>query len=277
MAETRSLSESEAAPLLLGKGHKVVTHRSRRWAQVRPGFYQPVHVLGAVESTDVSRPTRACWGYRVVVPPGTKTDSRLLVYLVDDVPGYDMGALTRSRRNTLRQVQRSALRLRPFDDDALLQREGYEVCLSAYTRFGFRSLPPAQRYSQWLSAQRIGEQTQGIGATLDGKLVGYILAHVIEGTSYIEELHVATEALPTNVSTALTYEMLQLLRESGVVKRTWNGNVGHDDRGMYSFKSSMGFACTAFPTRVRLWPGTGALLRRYRPQRYERLMGQFEM
>jgi hypothetical protein len=276
MAVVQSLTEAEAGALVAAKGRKVIRHGSRQWEQVKPGFYQPVHVLGCLAESDASRPTVTCWGYRGVVPPGTDTDSRLVVYLIDDLSGYDMGALTRNRRNTLRQVRRSAVRLVALEDDALLRRQGHEVCLSAYTRFGFETLPTSQQYRRWLAAQRIGLRTSGVAAFLDGRLIGYILAHVIEGTAYAEEFHVATEALRTNVSTALAYELVQLLRESGLVTSVWNGNVSRDDDGIGGFKLSMGYARTPFPTRVHLWPGTGALLRRYRPHRYERLTGRFD-
>jgi GNAT superfamily N-acetyltransferase len=276
MVTLKSLSEAEAGALAIKRGRRVVWDRGRYWQQSKPGFYEPVHLLSATAEHRTSPPTRACWGCRSVVPPGTDTDTRLVVYFIDDIPGYDIGALTASRRHKLRRAQRSCARLFPLADDALLQREGYEVCVSAYGRFG-KPPPTAQQYEQWMATQGIGEQTYGVAATIDGELIGYILAHVIEGTSYWEDFHVKAEALRTNVATALAYELVQMLRDSGAVKTAWNGNVSPDDEGMTRFKTSMGYACTPFPTRIHLRPGAGALLRRWRPRRYERLTGQFDV
>jgi hypothetical protein len=277
MTAVTSLSEIEAGALAVAKGHHVVRHGSRQWEQVKPGFYEPVHLLGTLAETDASRPTRACWGYRAVVPPGTETGTRLVVYLIDDVPGYDIGALNSSRRHKLRRAQRSPVRLFPLTDDALLQREGYAVCRSAYRRFGARTPPTAQQYGRWMAGLDIGRRTNGLAAILDGRLVGYNLAHVIEGIAYLGDFHVETEVLPTNVGTALSFELLQLLRDSGAVKSAWNGNVSPDDGGMIRFKTSMGYRCTALPTRLHLLPGTAALLRRWKPSRFERLTGQFDV
>jgi GNAT superfamily N-acetyltransferase len=274
MAEINSLTEVQAGALATAKGHHVVGHGSRLWEQVKPGFYEPVHLLGALTEPD-AWPTRVCWGYRAVVPPGTVTGSRLVVYLIDDVPGYDLEALTASRRHKLRRAQRSSIRLFPLTDDSLIQREGHAICLSAYRRFGARALPTAQHYARWMAAQDIGRRTSGIGATLDGRLIGYNLAHVIEGTAYFGDFHVETEALRTNVGTALSFELLALLRESGVVRSAWNGNVSPDDDGMTRFKTSMGYRCTALPTRLHLVPGAGVALRRWKPHGYERLTGRF--
>src|SRR4051812_6799060 len=111
MAEVRSLSEAEAAGWLAENGRKVACHLSRYWEQAHPGFYQPVHMLGPIDAPQLSRPSRACWGYRAVVPPGVPSDGNVVVYLLDRLADYDMSCLTRSRRGTLRRAQRSALRL----------------------------------------------------------------------------------------------------------------------------------------------------------------------
>jgi hypothetical protein len=273
MAEVLSLSEADAAAWMAENGRKVVRHLSRCWEQAHPGFYQPVHMLGPLDELQLSRPALACWGYRAVVSPGIPSEGNLVVYLRDNLRDYDMSALTRSRRGTLRRAQRSALRLVHLEGDALLRREGYRVCLSALARTGSAAVPTPEQYARWLTSRNIGGATCGIAALLDGQLVGYITAHVIEGTSYGEDFHVATEALKSNVSTVLVYEMMEYLRQSGVVQRAWNGMVYREDTRLTEFKTSMGFAATAFPTQVHLWPGTGALLRRWKPYRYERLMG----
>jgi hypothetical protein len=275
-ATVRMMSEAEAGAWAAERGRRVARHQSRVWEQVRPGFYQPVHVLGPLAQSELSRPAIACWGYRAVVPPGSETETRLVVYLIDDLAGYDEGVLTSKRRGTLRRAQRSALRLVPLENDSLLQRDGYEVCLSAYDRFGFGTKPTPEQYAQRLTDQHVGDRSCGVAAVLDDRLVGYILAHVIEGTSYGEDFHVHTDALRTNASTALLYEMLQLLRQSRVVTRVFNGVVCREDEGLDTFKTSMGFVHTAFPTRVHLWPGAGPLLRRCRPNRYERLTGKLD-
>jgi hypothetical protein len=268
------MHEGEAAAWAAERGRKVAHHKSRYWEEVRPGFYQPVHLLGPVDANDVSRPTLACWGYRAVVPPDAPAEGQLIVYLLEDLPHYDESALTYKRRSRLRRVLRSGVRVVPLDDDTLLRREGHGVCLSAYTRFGFGTTPTPEAYARWLTTMAIGDHSCGVGAVLDDRLVGYILAHVIDGTAHGEDFHVSSEGLRANVSTALLFELLQVLRRSGVVQRVWNGVVSREDEGLDAFKTSMGFAHTAFPTRLHLWPGTGALLRRWRPRRYERLTGK---
>jgi hypothetical protein len=267
------MSEAEAAAWIREKGGKVVAHDSRQWERVRPGFYQPVHVLGALDESAVSVPTLACWGYRAVVRGGSRTGGRLITYLVDDVANYDEGALASKRRNKLRRAQRSALRLVTLEDAALLESEGYEVCLSACTRYGFTTLPTPEQFSQRLRALAVGERSHGLAAMLDGRLIAYILLHVIEGTAYGEHFYTHSSALRTEVSTLLVYEVLQLLRQSGVATRSFNGFVNLEADGLDSFKTSMGFAHTSFPARVHLRPGATALLRRWLPERYERLTG----
>ena len=99
------------------------------------------------------------------------------------------------------------------------------------------------------------------------------LSRVVSGVAYLGDFHVETEALRSNVSTALSFGLLEMLRDSGAVTSAWNGNVSPDDEGMTRFKTSMGYRVAPFPTRLHLWPGTGSLLRRWRPDRYQRLTG----
>jgi hypothetical protein len=267
------MSEAEAAKWARERGKRVLEHGGRRWERVRAGFYQPVHLLRPVAASASLRPARNCWGSRAVVDDDASADASLAVYLLESLSGYDEAALSRSRRANLRRARRAA-HFASLDDDRPLQLEGYEVMRSALARTKHRRPPTPDEYRRSVRSLRVGRQCTVVGARIDGRLVGYIACHVIEGTSYGEDFHVASEALPANVATGLVFELAQVLRRSGAVHRITNGLVAEELQGLDSFKESMGFRPVSFPARVHLTAVADRVLRRWSPERHGRLTGR---
>ena len=69
-----SLAESECACWLKKDGAHIVCHRGRYWHEVKPGFYDTVHLLARLAAREATRPAAFSWGFRATLE--TRRDVR---------------------------------------------------------------------------------------------------------------------------------------------------------------------------------------------------------
>lgn len=268
------VTEAEYAEHLRRLGRRVVTHRDRFWLEKSPGLYRPVHALARLSAWQATRPTQACWGYQACL---LESDAHLAnavapMYLVSDLHGYDEDALPSSRRYKLRKARRAS-RLVQLTGPALLREQGYEVLTSAHRRNGYGRLPTKEEYLAALD--HFDQAAHGIvlAGLVDGELGGYVTGHAVDGTAYVRDVVVATEALRTHVSTGLTYEFIYACQRSPGVKELVHGWHAPEDEGLSRYKDWFGFPLHRVPARTGLLPGTARLIRRVYPHKYYRLTG----
>jgi hypothetical protein len=269
------VGEEEMAEKFRRDGQRVVVHRGRCWAQALPGFYRPMHALARLSAQQATRPTVACWGFQACLAASDAhhANAALPAHLVSDLDSFDERRLPASRRYKLRKARR-LVRMVELTGPALLREQGYEVLVSARTRTGYGRVPTRDKYLAALA--RFGEPARGIvlAGLVDGRLGGYITGHAVDGTAYVDNVLIATEALSTDIGTALTYEFIYACRRSEKIHEMVHGLHAREDEGLCRYKEWVGLPVQRIRSRVAMLPGAGAFIRRRNPDVYYRLTGQ---
>jgi len=274
-ATVRVLSEAEAADWRREEGTRVVYHRGRFWQEIAPGFLEGVHTLARMSADEATRPTPWCWGYRATLDDSSASaaNGSVPVFLVRDLRSYGDWCLPKRKRESLRQCLRST-QIVELTDSALLEKQGYEIYLSFAERLGVsRQL----RHAAYLQMVRrwSGDSRRLVLAGLAGdRLLGYMESFAVEGTAYIQQVHVRSDALSTNISAGLHYEMLEAYRRSDRVREAMTGQPRPENPGLNSFKTNMGFEAVSVPTRYHMFAPLGEYIRRRRPLTYYHLTGR---
>jgi hypothetical protein len=267
-------SETERAAHCKAMGDRVVLHRGRHWRQRVPGFYDPVHPLARLTAREAARPAALCWGYQAVLAPedAHRANATARVYLLSDLGSFDEDVLPSSHRYKLRKARRQA-RLVQLTGPALLRDQGYAVLRSARSRTGHGSIPTRERYLREL--EHFGASGSGIvlAGLVDGRLLGYLTGHAVQGTAYVDDVVIADEALNTQISTGLTYEFVHACRRSPNVTELMHGWHTPENEGLCRYKDWMDLPLQALPCRTWLLPGAAPAIRWRSPHKHYRLTG----
>ena len=93
-------------------------------------------------------------------------------------------------------------------------------------------------------------------------------------TAYIDSVDIHSDALPTNVGSALIFEAAQAARRSGVIRELVHGLEMRENPELALYKHHMGFSVTPVASRVWISPAVEWYVRRHRSQLYYRLTGR---
>lgn len=272
--EVVSMTEAEYARYLASKGVTILTHQGRHWRQTQVGFYEPVHWLARLSPAEATPPATLCWGLRAALK---KEDARfangsLPVHLLTDVQNYDMKCLSSNRRNHLRRCYKRTEIISPTDD-SLFQAQGYEVFLSASKRTAYEKMISKDEYLETLPP--FDDRRHIVLAGLvNGKLGAYITGYAVDGTAYIDEVRIATEAFSSYAGIGLVYEFVQRCRRSEQIREIVYGLHSREDKALCVFKKGMGFPAQQVPTRVKIAAIARSLIQWRYPHKYYRLTGQ---
>jgi len=113
-----------------------------------------------------------------------------------------------------------------------------------------------------------------LAGRINGNIGGYLTAHAIDGTAYIDSVVLATEALPTNIGTGLVFELMQICRRSQGIREVCYGLDAPEDVSLGKFKDGMGFSAVKVLARVGMVPGLKTFIQWRRPTAYYRLFGK---
>lgn len=283
-ARLQCMTEGELAALRRSQGHRVSAYRGRFWVELPPGFLQPLHWMARHSLEEASPPPALSWGFRAVLSENDAgaADGTFPVHILSDVAGYTMESLSSNRRNDLRRCYKRASILE-IVGPAPLREQGFAVFRSALRRTGYGRPKTREGYladvETWfpdLGWPQVVAWPHGIilGAMTSTGLGGYLRGFAVDGTAYIEEVHLATEALPHNVGIGLVFEFVQACRRSQGIREIVYGQHSPEDKSLCSFKEKSGFPVKRFPTRVKVMPIVGRFLRWCYPHKYYRLTGR---
>jgi len=268
------VSEAALAGYLQRTGRRVVFHRGRPWEQLRPGFFRPVNALARFSAAEATRPTLGCWGFQACVRADERrANASVPVHLISDLDGFREEVLPGSRRYKLRKARRLSQLVR-LSTPELLQQQGYGVLRSSHSRTGYGRLPTEVEFQAGLD--HFGDPASGIVLVglVEGKLGGYVTGYAVDGTAYLRDLVVSTDALDTEMSTGLTYEFIFACRRSPQISEMLHGLHVREDEGLSRYKEWLGIPVSRVPARVEMLPGAAALTRRLSPHKYYRLTGR---
>lgn len=181
--------------------------------------------------------------------------------------------LSRNRRYRLRKAAR-LVEILELTDAAALEEQGYDVLVSSLGRTGTGEPPSRDQYVQSLARDGIGGPVTFLAGLRDGRLVAYIGGWAAGGTAYLHRLHIRTDALATQVGTALVFAFVEACQRGGEVSAVVNGLHAPEDDALCSYKEGIGFPVRYYPARVSFVPGLLPVLRRVRPHVAYRLTGR---
>jgi hypothetical protein len=270
-----SMTEEEMANWRRQEGAHVVCHRDRYWEEVRPGFYQPIHWLARLSAHEATRPELLCWGFRAALCECDEVSANgsMPIHLLSNLESYALEKFSKNRRKHLRKGL-SRVRIVELLSPALLQEQGYEVLISSVKRTGYGKLPLREEYIAGLKDYMTPGRKLVLAGLIDGKLGGYLTGYAVNGTAYMEDRIIATEALSSDISSGLLFEFVQLCRRSGEIRELVSGQHSREDLGLCTFKQRMGFPVIHIPAKVSVNPIIGNFLRWRYPHKYYRLTGR---
>ncbi|MDQ2984981.1 MAG: GNAT family N-acetyltransferase [Actinomycetota bacterium] len=271
-ATLTSIGEAELADWKRDLGERVVLHEGRWWHAVRPGFYRPVHHLARLTAEQATRPAVACWGFHASLrdEDAAQANTMFPTHRVTNLDEFDESHLSSNRRYQLRKARRLS-EVVELTGPRLLLEQGYEVLRSAMERTGHGRMPSREEFAREIEVSVRPGRRFVLAGLVDGKLAGYIEGNAVDGVGYLGELYVATEALGTNVSSALQFEFALICRRSEGITELVHGVEAKHDEKLTMFKERLGFPVNPVPARISMLPGTGALIRRLAPSSYYRL------
>jgi len=273
-AEVRVLAEAEFAALRREEGARVVEHRGRYWQEILPGFYEPLPYLARLRTEEATRPTWRCWGYRAALADedSAEANATMPVHIIRDLQSYGESKISRRKRDHLRQSLRT-LSLLHLTDSALLAERGYEVYLSHARRLKMNRVLSKDDYLGLVRSWTKDRRQLVIAGLHDGVLCGYMHSYLVEHVGYLATLHIATEALHTNLSVALYFITLRIMSRYHATTATV-GLHRPEQKGLGRFKHHLGFELAYIPCRLVLPPFVAFGIRTLRPYTYYRFTGR---
>jgi hypothetical protein len=269
-----SLGEEERAETLARAGMRVVRYRGRPWAETRPGFYEPVHVLARLAADEVGRPAALCWGFRATLRDDAAgaANGAVPLHVLAGFADFDETRLSPQRRSRLRRSRREAA-IVPLPDPRLLREQGHALYVSQLARTRHRRIPTAAEYLASLERVLVAGRPLVLVAMVGDRLAGYLHGTAVDGVAYVGDVVVGTAFLPLQVGTGLKVEFLLACRRSPGVHAVVDGLHAREDPGLDEFKEGLGFEVVRVPSRVALPAPLRAYLRWRRPHVHYRLTG----
>jgi len=270
----RPISEEELAGWLKRQGSAVVSHRGRFWVAQPSGFFHPVHWLARMRAEEAERPALFCWGYRTTLAEEDMfaSNGTIPVHVLRNVRGYDLDALSSKRRNKVKNCMKHARIVQLLSPDLLLA-QGAWVVASAFQRTGYRDRFAAGTYEEKVDSYFTMPGFFVLAGLVGEKLGGYVVAYAINRTLYVDEVHLASEYLSTNIGTGLIFTLLKACGRSDVAEVVY-GLHAREDAALCHYKSEMGFEVFHYPSKHWFLPGTEVVVRSRRPHAYYRLTGR---
>jgi hypothetical protein len=269
-----SMTEAEMASWRRQQGFHIISHSGRYWERIRPGFYQPIHLLARLSADQATKPTQLCWGFRAALGETdiAVANGSIPVHLLSDLDSYDMQNFSSNRRHNLRRCQKR-VKIVELTSTEILEQQGFEVVLSAAKRTQYLEAPSKQEYLNSLPNYIDPKHRLVLAGMIGNQLGGYISGYAVDGTAYFENLYVATEVLTTNINSGLVYEFIQICRRSGNIREVVNGLHSREDQALCTYKDGIGFPVKHIPAQVFLNSIIGSYIQWRHPHVYYRLTG----
>jgi hypothetical protein len=274
-ARLAPFTEERYAAWLREGGVKTREHRGRHWREMPRGFYQPVHWAARLTPEQATSPLFPSWGFRAGLreEDASAATGTIPLHLLSDLQGYSLDTLSGNRRSQVRRCLKRT-EITQLQDPGLLQAQGYAVMRSAVLRAGYKAVESEQQYLTGVRRPWPPGSRFLLAAVVDGKLGGYLVGSAIDDTAYLDEIHVATDALASYAAPGLVFTFVQACQRTPGLRQVVYGLHSREDSSLCSFKEALGFPVRHLPARCRINPLAAALLRWRYPDKYYRLAGR---
>jgi len=272
-----SITEEEFGDSLRESGTHILIHRDRHWKEIYPGFYEPVHWMARLKGDQATRPSPLCWGFRASLEKDSLSaaNGTMPIILLQDLESYTLESLPSKRRSHIRKCKRMVklVQLTGTPAKALLKQQGYQIFVSAMKRFKNKHFLSQEKYLEKINNYIYSVYYFVMAGIFNDELIGYLTAIVIDGTAYMDERLVKTEALKTDLGSTLTFEFAQVCRRSGKIHEVISGQHSPEKQSLTDFKLSMGFQVQFVPVKIDMNPMIDKFLYWRYPDKYYRLKG----
>lgn len=229
-------------------GAHVIYHGGVWWRRIKPFYSRPLHLL-CTFSADTGGPPffyRAV-GYDHAVPDAGEANAFLPLMLLQDISGYDLKLLSAAKRNQIRQGLRQ-VEVRRLDDIRELVEQGPEINRSNLTRWGGdrRGYLDERMWRQTIERTHALGARETWGAYVNGRLVAYLRAYVLDGTVYITQRRSHTEYLRYRPNDALTHTVIMDWQARSEVKNVIYG-LESKKQSLTNYKKEFGFEVVKLP------------------------------
>lgn len=268
------MTEAECANWLRERGFRIIQHQGRYWKETVPGFYQSVHWMAQLSAQEATSPTLLSWGFQTTLceADAKAANGSLPLHLLPNIEDYDLHSLSSNRRNHLRKFL-NKVKVMELISPSVLQKQGYQVIVSALTRTGYGKLPSSEQYLAGIEKYVATGRRIILAGFIGDKLGGYLSGYVVNDIGYMEDLIIGTEALSSSFGDGLRFEFVQLCRRSGKIRQIVSGLHAREDAKLCSFKEGGGFSVKHIPAKVQMNPVVEKFIRWRYPHKYYRLTG----
>lgn len=245
----------------------------RWWWRPKPQFAWPIDFF-----TPLDRPPRlpicgARLGCQYPAPP-EQADSRVHFNVIVDLAGYDIDRVASQKRRAIRKGLKGHdfVSLDPRDDATT--EEARVVWNSHVARTGWNTAFDAAQFARYWRplADHAGTNVLGVRDKEHGALCAWLVARVVAGCVFIDTIASHSDRLENRPNDAIIFAALwQAARTAGARHANYFLRSGLET--LEHFKQSLGFDSSGLPSKLALNPLVAALLRRYRPHLWQRLVG----
>ena len=188
------------------------------WAEVRPFFFRPLFPFAALDPATTRYPSLS-WigGVLHAVPPGTASNSRINLFVYDDLKDYSLKVLGDNHRNRTRKGIRNFTAGR-ITAPAEFLSEAYPLYRKFYerTRYRYKSERLVRRnFEIWTDALFSSSKVMVIGAYRNDRLAAVDISYYVENVIYDDVFFSDTESLSYKVTDFMLHTMRELAATSG--------------------------------------------------------------
>ena len=269
-ASIASISEQDEASRLRRQGVRVVRHRGRYWQALRPGFYQPIHLLAEMTSDEATCPKLSSWGFRAALSEAARgqADGSINLHILSNLEDYP-AQLSSNRRYQLRKCQKRA-KIVEITDRAFLRTHGYNVVSASLGRTRHMQVPSQADFEKSLDQS---DGTLFLAGFIGDELCGYSTNSAVDGVAYCGSLFSTNEGLKAFIVAGLYAAFVDICQRSGI-RKIVHGLHAREDENLCVFKNSMRFPMCKIPARVSINPIASQALRWLKPHVHYRLTGR---
>lgn len=248
------------------------------WYAVKPGLCWSADCFNPIDARRARpRITKSFLGYQHIVPEAAQANSQLVVNAITSLAAYSEAAVDSKRRNSVRKGFRSCT----LEVLTGYHAETFEQCRITWKELTERTgWKHAVERSEFEATWRAMLDCPGVSIILgrertSGQVAGFLITKIIGDTAYVDTIASRTEFMKYNVNDAVMYAFLiNAQRLDGVSKAHYA--IRSYVETLEKFKQGLGFVPTPFPARTVLRGGVRLVLSRFFPDKYKRMIGQFD-
>lgn len=268
-------SEEEYAAWLDRHGWQIREFRGRFWKK-NHGFYEPVHWMARFHGNEVGKPCRCCWGYRATLAEESAhlANGSLPLHLCDEMDGFGAHRICKTRRWDLRKCLK-LMEIIHIKTPEVLLKEGYELFRANYQRTRYGIFLNRKAYYKYIARYFDNKFFTVLCGFIDGKLTSYMITYVVGDTAYLDSIIMNEAGRLAQACTGLQFAMMKHLgKNNPEVMQVVDGMHAREKPYLDKYKERWGFRVAHFPSRYWFFPGAGATLKFFWPDKFYRLTGQ---